>query len=140
MPKACWIASGRGEYWLDVHLGGRPLKVLIDTGLLDARGQVGFSVEPALYDDIKRAGGFQAHQIHTRLDANGQISLTESGSLDAQLLCPVTGKPVGPAVHVFVFRGAAGVPDRAGMAFFHGLKGCKVQWDLDKREWCVEYP
>jgi hypothetical protein len=33
-----------------------------------------------------------------------------------------------------------GIPDRVGMAFFHRLNGCKVIWDLDKREWCIEYP
>jgi hypothetical protein len=94
----------------------------------------------SLYDTIKRAGGFINHQMHTRLTADGQISLTESGSLDAQLICPQTGNLVGPIVHVYVFRGVPGVPNRAGLAFFHLLKGCKVVWDLDPRLWCIEYP
>jgi hypothetical protein len=140
MPQACWSAAARGEYWIDVDLGGHPLKLLIDTGLLDARGQVGFSIEPSLYDTIKQAGGFRTHQLHTRLDAHGQLSLTESGSLNAQIICPQTRNAVGPVIHLYVFRGVAGVPDRVGMAFFHGLRGCKVLWDLDKREWCIEYP
>jgi hypothetical protein len=140
MPQAPWNATPRGEYWIDVSLGGRPLEVLVDTGLIDAKGQVGFSIELALYDSIKNAGGFAHHQMHARLTADGQITLTESGSLHAQLICPQTQNPVGPIVHVFVFRGAAGVPDRVGLAFFHLLKGCKVLWDLDQRSWCVEYP
>jgi len=139
MPQVCWTATGRGEYWIDVDLGGHTFQVLIDTGLLDARQQVGFSVEQASYDNIKQAGEFHAHQIHARLHANGQVSLTESGSLNAQLVCPQTRKMVGPPVHVYVFRGVS-VPDRVGMAFLHQLKGCKVVWDLDKREWCIEYP
>ncbi len=140
MPQICWGASARGEYWIDVKLGAHALKVLIDTGLVDARGQVGFSVDESLYDQIKQAGGFQKHQIHSRLTADGQISLTESGSLDAQLVCPNTGSPVGPLVHLYVFRGVDGVPNRVGVAFFHRLKGCKIQWDLDQKLWCIDYP
>lgn len=140
MPQVCWTAATRGEYWVDVNLGGQPFKVLVDTGLLDAREQVGFSIEQTWYDKLKQSGQFRAHQTHTRLSADGQLSMTESGSLDAQLICPRTRKLVGPVVHVYVFRGVPGVPDRVGMAFFHRLKGCKVLWDLDKRAWCVDYP
>jgi hypothetical protein len=139
MPQVCWSAAGRGEDWIDVELGGQPLQVLVDTGLLDARQQVGFSVEQPLYDQLKQAGRFQTHQMHTRLTADGQVSMTESGSLDARLICPRTRTAVGPVVHVSVFRGVPGVPNRVGMAFFHRLKGCKVLWDLDRREWCIEY-
>lgn len=140
MPQVSWIASPRGEYWIDVSLGGHPLKVLVDSGLIDSRGQVGFSVEEALYDRLKHSGGFKNHQLHARLTATGQITLTESGSLDAQLICPQSHSQVGPIVHVHVFRGAPGVPNRAGLAFFHRLKGCRVLWDLDQRLWAIEYP
>src|SRR5437868_552154 len=113
MPSISWKASSRGEYWIDVELGGHPLEVLIDTGLIDGRGQVGFSVEESLYDGIKQAGGFQNHQMHTRLMANGQIAITESGCLDAQMVNPQTpGVVVGPKVRVYVFRGVPGVPNR----------------------------
>lgn len=140
MPQLCWFANARGEYWIDVNLGGRPLEVLIDTGMIDAKGQVGFSVEETLYDAIKVAGGFAAHQIHLRMTADGQITATESGSLDAQLLDPQSQTAVGPVVHVYVYRGAAGVPDRVGPPFFHHLKGCRIVWDLDQRSWTIEYP
>jgi len=140
MAQVCWTANPRGEYWIDVRLGSHPLQVLIDSGLIDSRGQVGFSIDASLYDRIKRAGEFHSYQTHTRLNADGLISLTESGSLDAQLICPLTRALVGPAVHVYVFRGVPGVPDRVGLAFFHLLKGCKVLWDLDQRSWCIEYP
>jgi hypothetical protein len=133
MPQVCWPANARGEYWIDVDLGGRPIQVLIDTGLIDARGQVGFSVTAALYDQIKQSGGFRQDQMHARLTAGGQVSNTESGSLDARLISPQSGIPVGPTVNVYVFRGAQGVPDRVGMAFFHLLKGCKNLWDVDQR-------
>jgi len=140
MPQVCWSANPRGEYWIDINLGGHPLKVLIDSGLIDRRGQVGFSVDESLYDGIKQAGGFKKHQLHTRLTADGQISRTESGSLDAQVICPQTGNLVGSIVHISVFRGVPGVPNRVGVVFFHLLKGCKVLWDLDQRLWCIEYP
>jgi len=140
MPQACWTANSRGEYWIDVLLGGRPLRVLIDTGLIDGHGQVGFSIEETLYDQIKQSGGFRQHQMHSRLTASGHVSMTESGALDAQLLCPQSQVPVGPIASVYVFRGAIAVPDRVGIAFFHRLSGCKVSWELDLRRWCVEYP
>jgi hypothetical protein len=140
MPRACWNATPRGEYWIDVSLGGRPLPVLVDSGLVDAKGQVGFSIDEVLYDGIKKVGGFSSHQMHARLTADGQITLTESGALHAQLICPQTQKLVGPVAPVYVFRGASGVPNRAGLAFFHLLKGCKISWDLDQRSWCIEYP
>jgi len=141
MPQACWKASPRGEYWIDVSLGGHALEVLVDSGLIDARGQVGFSIDESLYDQIKSAGGFGKHQTHMRLTADGQISLTESGSLNAQLICPKTRRAVGPVAPVYVFRGVFGVPNRVGLAFFFDcLKGCRVLWNIDRRTWCVKYP
>jgi len=140
MPTTSWNANPRGEYWIDVSLGGQHFSVLIDTGLIDSRGQVGFSIDPTLYDRIKQAGGFRSHQSHSRLTASGQISVTESGSLDAQLLSPPSRIPVGPVVDIYVFRGAAGVPDRVGVAFFHLLRGCNVTWDLDQRLWTINCP
>src|SRR5262249_16531059 len=140
MPQASWTANARGEYWIEVNLAGQAFQVLIDTGLIDARGQIGFSVDESVYDSIKSAGGFQNHQLHTRLTADGQVSLTESGSLDAQLICPKTRALIGPAINLYVFRGASGVPNRVCLAFFQQLKGCKVVWDLDQRLWSIEYP
>jgi hypothetical protein len=140
MPQVSWSATPHGEYWIDVNLDGRSLQVLIDTGLIDSQGEVGFSVEPSLYDRIKRSGGFRNHRMHIRLTASGQVSQTESGSLDAQLITPQTQTPVGPIVHAFVYRGAPRVPNRVGLAFFHQLTGCRVIWDLDQRSWSIEYP
>ncbi len=44
MPQVNWSANQSGEYWIDVSLGGHPLQVLIDSGLIDHQGRVGFSV------------------------------------------------------------------------------------------------
>src|SRR5258708_1764010 len=140
MPSASWHANAHNEYWIDVLLGGQPMQVLIDTGLIDRHGVVGFSIDASDYDRISQAGGFRAFKIHRRLMANGQIGTTESGSLDAQLISPQTQQPVGPVVDVYVYRGALGVPDRVGLAFFHHLKGCKVSWDLDQRLWQIDCP
>lgn len=67
MPQVCWNANPRGEYWIDVELGGHPLQVLIDSGLIDAHGQVGFSINPSTYDRIKQSSGFLNRLMHTRL-------------------------------------------------------------------------
>lgn len=140
MPRASWASNSRNEYWIDVRLGGKPRLVLVDTGLINRQGVVGFSIDATEYDRIKQAGGFRGFKTHRRLVANGQIVSTQSGSLDAQLISPQTRQPVGPLVHVYVYRGAPGVPDRVGVAFFHMLKGCKVVWDLDQRCWHIDCP
>jgi hypothetical protein len=54
MRQVSWSATAHGEYWIDVSLGGRPVQTLIDTGLIDPRGHVGFSIEESLYDSIKQ--------------------------------------------------------------------------------------
>jgi hypothetical protein len=140
MPSVSWNANAQAEYWIDVALNGQRLEVLVDTGLLDALGQVGFSVDAATYDSFKHLGRFHSFQVHRRLSADGTLALTESGSLDAQLYCVQTQISVGPIVSIRVLRGAPGVPDRVGVAFFHQLKGCTVVWDLDQRTWRIEYP
>jgi hypothetical protein len=43
-------------------------------------------------------------------------------------------------VQVYASRGIAGVPSRVGAVFFHHLRGCRIHWDLNNCEWCVEYP
>lgn len=140
MPFASWNANARGEYWIDVALAGQRLQVLVDTGLLDVRGQVGFSIDASEYDAFKKAGHFRRHQLHTRMMADGGLGVTESGLLDAQIYCPQLKQSVGPIVPIRVYRGALGVPDRVGLAFFHKLKGCSVHWELDQRSWRIDYP
>jgi hypothetical protein len=140
MPRASWTANHRNEYWIDVLLGGSAMEFLIDTGLIDSHGVVGFSIDAAEYDRVKNAGGFSDHQKHIRLMANGQIGQTESGALKAQLISPQSKSMIGPVVDVYVYRGAPGVPDRVGLAFFHLLKGCAVVWDLDQRLWQIDCP
>jgi hypothetical protein len=71
MPFAHWNANARGEYWIDVVLGGLPLQVLVDTGLVDAKGQVGFSIDETLYDSMKQTGVFRSHQTYARMAATG---------------------------------------------------------------------
>jgi hypothetical protein len=140
MPHVTWSANPAGEYWIDVLLGGQPFEVLIDTGLIDAAGVIGFSIDASAYDSIKKAGGFSDIQFNPRMTADGNIGLAECGSLDAQLFNPQTQTVVGPIANVYAYRGAPGVPDRVGIAFFHQLKGCKVLWDLDQRTWRIDYP
>jgi len=140
MAQVCWQGSADGSYWIDVALGSLEISLMIDLGLVDARQQVGFSIEPGLYDQLKLAGDLAQFQMHARLDASGQISQTESGLIPAQLVSPVRRGRVGPTVLLYVLRGNSGVPNRVGVVFFHQLAGCRVLWDLDTRTWCVEYP
>jgi hypothetical protein len=65
---------------------------------------------------------------------------TESGETNAQLIDPITRQPVGNPVVTWVLRGTKGVISRVGVVFFHHLTGCRVDWDLDTRNWCIEYP
>ena len=53
---------------------GRPLQILVDTGLVDAKGQVGFSIDEALYDNMKRASAFRAIGTYARMTADGQMT------------------------------------------------------------------
>jgi hypothetical protein len=108
-----------------VLLGGRPFETLIDSGLIDAAGVIGFSIDALAYDSMKKAGVFSDIQFNPRMTADGKISLRECGSLDARLFNPQTQTAIGPVAHVYVYPGIPGVPDRVGLAFFHQLKGCK---------------
>ncbi len=140
MPIATWTAGTGGLYWIDVFLGDRELSVMVDLGLVDPKGRVGFSVDAPLYDTLKRAGVFSQFLMHSRLDASGHIALTESGETAAQLIDPAPRQRVGPALRMHVFRGSPNVPNRVGVAFFHELSGCVVRWTLDQKLWQIEYP
>jgi hypothetical protein len=140
MPQVRWQARSDGLYWIDVALGTRSFSLMIDLGLVDLNGRVGFSVEPAIYAQLKKAGQLKDFLQQSNRDASGKIFSSESGRLAAQLIDPITFLPVGPTVRLHVMRGATGVPSRVGVVFFHHLKGCQVSWDLDNRVWSIDYP
>lgn len=140
MAQVSWKGTADGRYQIDVALGGLEVPLMIDLGLIDPGDQVGFSIEPGLYDQLKQAGAFGLLRTYSRIDASGQISQTESGLVSSQLICPTTRQRVGPRVQLYVLRGKPGVPDRVGVVFFHRLAGCRVLWDLDTRTWCIDYP
>jgi hypothetical protein len=140
MQQACWKAATDNRYWIDVLLGQQPLSVMVDVGLVDAQGRVGFEVDPAVYDHLKGTGHLSAFRQRTRRDASGRLATSETGRTAAQLRSPRTALPIGPQVQVYLSRGDAGVPSRVGVVFFHVLRGCRVIWDLDQRLWCIEWP
>jgi hypothetical protein len=140
MGIACWIAAPDGRYWIDVALGTYETKLMIDVGMVDPQDQVAFEVEAALYDLL-----VQRRQVHPgpskrRRDSSGQIVELDCGAVSAQLVDPATRTRVGPAVSLHIVRCFPKVPNRVGVVFFHHLAGCRVEWDLTAREWCVEYP
>jgi hypothetical protein len=140
MPQVSWKAAANHRYWIDVTLGNRVLCVMVDVGLVDHRGQVGFEVDPVLFRELRQASQFTHILWRSRRDASARVAFSPTGLLTARLHCPVQRQPVGPAVPIYVSRGAPGVPSRVGVVFFHRLQGCRVIWDLDQRTWSVEYP
>jgi hypothetical protein len=113
---------------------------MIDLGLVDPRHDVGFELEPAVYDQLKAGGWLSRFQYRFRRDANGQISRSESGLTFTQLFDPTASQAVGPVAHLHICRGVFAVPNRVGVVFFHRLAGCKIYWELDHRTWTVEFP
>src|SRR5262249_27321659 len=129
-----------GRYWIDVAIANQPVHIMIDFGLVDPLNRVVFELEPSAYDQLKQAGKLTRFRRRSRRDASGSLSWSETGMTTCQLLDAVSGRPVGPAVPIYVSRGSPGVPSRVGLVFFHKLLGCRVIWDLDRRTWSIEYP
>lgn len=140
MVQVSWQAASDGRYWIDAAIAGHAVRVMIDLGLVDPAHAVGFEVDPAFYDQLKRAGLLPRFQFRFRRDASGQISRSQSGLTSAQLLAPSTTRGIGPVVQLHVCRGAPGVPSRVGVVFFHRLTGCRVDWALGSRTWLIECP
>lgn len=140
MSSACWTTAADGRYWIDIELGGRDVSLMLDTGIVDPLGQVGFEVDSGLYDALKRGKRLSNFAGRSRRDSSGRYVPSEIGWCDARLIDPGSRRRVGPVVRLAVYRGVVGVPSRVGLLFFHHLTGCRVVWDLDARLWCVEYP
>ena len=140
MARVSWRAAPDHRYWIDVALGNRELSVMLDLGLVDPLGRIGFEVDPGEYDALKQTGQLSRFRRRARRDASGQLSWSESGLVLTQLVSPLTRQRVGPAPHVYVSRGVSGVPSRVGVVFFHALAGCQIIWDLDQQLWQFDYP
>ena len=139
MGIACWQAAADGRYWIDVVVGNMDLRAMIDLGMVDPLHQIGFEIEPSIYDQLKQTGQLTNYRKRSRRDASGRSLHTESGRTTAQLLDPLNRKPIGPACQLYTSRGNPGLPSRVGVVFFHNLTGCKVIWELNNRDWSIEY-
>jgi hypothetical protein len=140
MGQICWQAGAGGRYHIDVFLGNQSVSVMIDTGLVDSAGQVGFELEPALFDQLANSGFLISGGDRKWRNASGVYGLRASGETAAQLRDPSTKARVGPVVRLSATRGTVGLPSRVGVVFFHSLTGCRVLWDLDGQARCIEYP
>src|SRR4051794_34236959 len=129
MMVLTWHCTADGRYWIDVAVGSVDCRLMVDTGIVDPRDQVGLEIDPAIYDRLKQTGQFSHYMRRSRRDASGIVRVFEIGQTTAQLIDPVGRVRVGPVADVYVLRGAAGVPDRVGLVFFHRLTGCRVNWD-----------
>lgn len=144
MPRLCWNANASGRYVIDVMLGGLIFKVMIDTGVVSTNisGGVpmGFELDRADFDLLHHAGRLSAHRKVLRRDASGHQIWIDSAETASQLFDQNARSAAGPTVRMRLSRGMPGVISRVGAEFFHHLTACRVHWDLDAREWCVEYP
>jgi hypothetical protein len=140
MSQVCWDATTDGTFVIDVLVAGRPHRCLIDTGMYDPLREVGFDLIRLFYDDCLRAGGLTPLKPKYRRDASGHQMLVQCGIIQAQLFDPSTGSGVGPAVKLLASRTVSIPFSRVGVEFFHRLAGCRVDWNLTARRWCVEYP
>lgn len=113
---------------------------MVDTGLIDPLKLVGFELEAGAYDSLKKAGRLSHSRLRRHRTSSGKIVTSETGLATAQLLEPVSHLAIGPLISVYMSRGAAGLPSRAGLVFFHQLHGCRVDWDLTARTWSIEVP
>ena len=140
MGRACWSASPDGWYAIDIAFGPISVALRIDTGIVDWRHRTGFDLDADLWDRLLNAGLFKEFERRSSRDASGRKQTSDSGRIAVRLLDPSTLLPIGPPVDVFALRGARSVPSRVGVVFFHHLVGCSVNWDLDARLWCINYP
>jgi hypothetical protein len=140
MSQVSWAAAPDGRYWIDILVGSRPLRFLIDLGLVDPAQAVGLEVEPHVFDSLQQAGDLVGAGARTWRDATGRLHSVASGWARVQLLDPATAFGIGPTVRLFITRGFPAVPNRVGVVFFHRLSGCSVLWQLDQRSWCVNIP
>jgi len=140
MTRVCWPAAPDGRYILDIALGATPCRLMLDTGLVDPAGQVGFEIDPALFDVLERSGQLLRAGRLPRSDSSGRTVRLTTGFVVARLLNPSSRSPIGPAVRCLAIRNVPGVVSRVGVVFFHRLTGCRADWDFDNRRWCVECP
>src|SRR5947209_1616923 len=138
MNHVCWPVGPDGRYRIDVELGGLDLRMMVDTGLVDRHDQIGIELDPSIFDRLRQVGRMAGSFNRRRRDSSGRSEDMATGELIVRLIDPVSRSRVGPAVRVGVARGTANVPSRVGTVFFHRLTGCRVDWDLDNKVWCVE--
>jgi hypothetical protein len=113
---------------------------MVDTGVVSRAGTIGFDLEQADFDLLWHSGRSRDLRRNWRTDAGGQRVSVLSAETTAHLFDLSRRVPVGPLVRIRVSRGMLAVVSRVGTAFFHHLTRCRVDWNLDQREWCVEYP
>ena len=135
-----WPATVRGDYVIDVVIGGLAASAMVDSGLVDPAQMVGFELAPALFDQLQEAGLLKELATRTRRDAGGRMSVMRVGKVSAFLARPKTAEAAGPEAELFVARSSEGLPSRVGLAFFHRLVGCRVDWDCSARTWSVRLP
>jgi hypothetical protein len=140
MTRACWVAAADGCYWIDIALGTKPGRFMLDTGLTDKAGQVAFDLHAAVYDTLEQSGQLLAAGYSQRRDASGRRVRLPIGFVVGRLIEPTSGTPIGPPVRCVAVRDFASVPSRVGVVFFHHLTGCRADWDFDNRQWCIDCP
>src|SRR5687768_10326473 len=114
MGRLSWQGNSAGAYWIDVMVGHLPLNLMVDTGLTDPLNQLGFALQPLVYDQLKQTRQLTRFRTRASRDASGQYATVATAETMAQLFDTRTRQPVGPVVRLFVSRGTLGVPSRVG--------------------------
>ena len=133
MKQCCWKARN-GEFYIGLNIGGIALDMLLDTGFSHPRCEVGIGLEALIYDRLKRNGKIDNEKTYQRILANGSTDIVVTGEVEAQLIC--AGHIFGPKVKV---RARKGTYNSVGYCFFKTLKGCRLIWEFEEDEICIEW-
>ena len=140
MGQITYNVSPTGAYFINVRVGNLEIPVVVDLGLTDPAGQIGFALAPEIFDRLEQSGQLSRPRGRISRDASGHFSTVKSAESIACLVDPASHQPVGPNTRIFISRGAPSVPSRVGVVFFHRLAECRVIWELDRRSWIILYP
>ena len=141
MTNYSWDRQTDGRYVIDTIIGDVSVRTMVDTGLVDPFGTVAFELQPSVFDRLLAAGQLVNLRLRIRLDSSGKKSELRTARTLAGLASPDDPtKLVTLPFQVYVARGSEKAPNRVGVAFFHQLPGCRVEWDCATRRWVIQLP
>jgi len=83
MTRVCWPAAADGRYVVDIALGTMACRVMLDSGLVDPHGQVGFEIDQLLFDGLEQSGQLLRAGRRRRSDSSGRTVWLGTGFVSA---------------------------------------------------------